>query len=1067
MVLLRSGSKKRPPSFRTLERTKHFTLTYRKVIRLVVLLCIAALPCRGQEFPELQFEHLTVQDGLSSNSVAGITQDHQGFIWIGTSNGLNRYDGYRFKKYYHSSRDSNSLVNNDVQRLYCDRQGRIWISTEDGVSCFMPDQNRFINFSSRHDIRHRLKNNSSVGVYEADDGTIWLTNQMEVIYKVLPDFTLQEIKIGLPPFRFFNLVLQGYDIIFRDNSGTEWAAKANRVYRINTKTKQVEKTFDLANSFEAFILKIAQNRRGEYFFSTYGTGIWHFIAETGSVEKVDLPYKGSIYTDLVNWTYKDADWVIGLEGNTGICLFNSVKKKSRKYINVPGDPTSLAGTNLNQVYVDKGNNLWIASNKGVNKFSAEQNVFDIIPVTDPGTSNYNPASSTAVYAFMETDTSIWLSKRGVSTIEYSPAFHIKNYYRRLFPLSSSGQGFSSCGYAYSIYNRNSEIYMTTDSGLVVYDPVRKKSAVYFPEGLPSIPDLRTIVPLTETEIMIRSFSYGIFIFNTAVKKFERLFSATDFCGDCQLLRFTYLFKTKVGEIFVSTGGLGKGLFRFDSRKSIFQQVKAENEDKLNMLKGDLYGMDEDRDGKLWITGKSGLIIYDPKLNTVIEQQAQNEPEGSLSRICFDDFGNTWANGNAGIWCFIKKKNTWINFNGQDGLPGSLYDGIINKRKNGDIIASVEGGLAIFHPGKITGHYTGSKVVLTEAAVGSKIIAFPLTPGAGKKLTLSPGQNSFSADFTILNYLNPAASRYYYMLTPLTKEYQLNDNGHINFNGLSPGHYTLRVKSGDKAGNIFLEEDILQVYVMPYWYQTRWFKALLVLVLAILVFAFVRWRIKTIRKAALFKQKIAETEMQALRAQMNPHFIFNSLNSIENFMMLNEKRLASDYLNKFSRLIRSILDSSRNELVPLAKDMESLKLYVDLEQLRFDNKFRYQYEADAELLQGDYRVPSLLIQPYVENAIVHGIAHSEKKDLQLAVKAVLENEMIRFTITDNGVGRKQSAVYNQQNKPGHKSVGLQITQDRIEHFNTGSGIQQAVTFTDLYDEQQNAAGTRVEVLIKTI
>lgn len=1043
-------------------------MTYNRAIGLGLLLFIAAISCRAQNFPDLQFEHITVQDGLSNNSVSGITQDHQGFIWIGTGNGLNRYDGYRFKQYFHSSRDTNSLVNNEVQRLYCDKQGRIWISTEDGVSCFIPSENRFVNFSSRRPAPHRLKNNSSAGVYEDEQGVIWLTNQLDVIYRVLPDLTLKDVKIALPAFNFYNLSLLGYDFITRDSAGNEWAARGNRIYQLNKSTHQPDKTFDLSGSIQGFVLKITQDSRGEMYLSTFGYGIWHFIPGEGRVERTVTGIANAfIYTDLVNWKYKDHNWLIGLEANTGLCLLASGDQATRKYVSIPGDPTTLLGNNFNQVYIDPANNLWVASNGGVNKFNAEQNVFDIITVTDPGTMNYDSRTSSSVYAYMETDTSIWISKRGVSTFEYGPSFQIKNYYRRLYPLSSNYTGFSACGYAFSFFNTGSELYIATDSGLVQFNTAKKTTALFLPENLPAKPDLRTIIPWRENEIMIRSFSYGVFIFNIAEKKFNKLFSAADFCKDCRALRFTYLFKTKKGEIFASTGGADKGLFRFDMHTSSFFQVKPAADDKQLLLSGDLYGMDEDSEGNLWITGKSGLVLYNPQSNRVMETPGKNEPEGGLSRVCFDNNGNAWANGNSGIWCYLKAKKTWINFNGQDGLPGSLYDGIIEKRKNGDIIASLEGAVVIFHPEKIATGTSARPVLLTEAAVDNKPVAFPLVKGVVKKLTLAPGQNSFSADFAILNYQNPGASRYYYMLSPLRKEYQLNDNGHINFNGLSPGHYTLHVKAGDKAGNIFEEEDILEVIVLPYWYQAQWFKLLMVIAIAALLFAAVRWRIRTIRKDASYKQRIAETEMQALRAQMNPHFIFNSLNSIENFIMLNEKRLASDYLNKFSRLIRSILDSSRNELVPLAKDLEALQLYVELELLRFDNKFSYQCEVDPLLLQGDYRMPSLLIQPYVENAIVHGIAHSEKKGLSLSVKAVLENDMIRFTITDNGVGRQQAAEYNRQNKPGHKSVGLQITQDRIMHFNTGAGIQQAVIFTDLYDVHNNAAGTRVEVLIKTI
>lgn len=216
------------------------------------------------------------------------------------------------------------------------------------------------------------------------------------------------------------------------------------------------------------------------------------------------------------------------------------------------------------------------------------------------------------------------------------------------------------------------------------------------------------------------------------------------------------------------------------------------------------------------------------------------------------------------------------------------------------------------------------------------------------------------------------------------------------------------------------------------------------------------------------QKIkAELETQVLRLQMNPHFIFNSLNSIENFILQNDKRQASDYLNKFSRLVRSILDSSRNEVVPLAKDMEILKLYVELEKLRFNNKFTYHNYIDSQLLQGDYRVPSLLVQPYVENAIIHGIAHSNEEDLQLTISAFLEGDYIKYIVQDNGVGRKLAAKYNERNKLRHKSIGLDITAERIAHFNKREHVNGDVHITDLYNDNNEPGGTKVEIQLKAI
>jgi hypothetical protein len=217
----------------------------------------------------------------------------------------------------------------------------------------------------------------------------------------------------------------------------------------------------------------------------------------------------------------------------------------------------------------------------------------------------------------------------------------------------------------------------------------------------------------------------------------------------------------------------------------------------------------------------------------------------------------------------------------------------------------------------------------------------------------------------------------------------------------------------------------------------------------------------------FKQKIAESQIQSLRAQMNPHFIFNCLNSIENFMMQNEKRKASDYLHKFALLIRTILESSRDELTTVSLDMEALQLYIDLEQMRFNNKFRYKENIDAQLLKGDYNVPSLLIQPYVENAIVHGIAHSDRTDLQLTVSATLENDYIKYVIEDNGIGRTQAEDYNKLNKLHHKSIGLKITEDRIHLFNNEQNFNEYIKIIDLYSPDSKPGGTRVEVKIKSV
>ncbi len=1015
----------------------------------------------AQNFPSLQFDHITTINGLSSNYTTSITQDKQGFIWVGSGNGLNRYDGYRFKHYYHNNTNPNSLVNNSIQAIYCDQQNRLWISTEDGLSCFLPATNQFINYGSKFSSDHFLKNNGSIRVYEDEAGTIWLCNQMDVIYKVKQNMELESVKINIPAFVFYDQLFLGYENIIRDQQNREWAYKGNRIYALDKNTKQPVQTFDFSATMKFNILKMISDSNDHFWIATWGGGLLQFKPAEHNLQEVPILPK-RIFTDIAKWKYKGQQWIMATEINYGMYFLNANQNLSKNYGFIPGDPTGLQGNNFFQSFIDSKENIWICSNSGINKITAEQNVFEIVPITDPGTINYELFKNGTVYSFLETDSSTWLSKRFVSTFEMDDNFKIKHFYKSLYPLSSTLTNRN--GYVYDIFRKDQELFMSTDSGLVVYNLQKKSTALFLPGEETTGISLRTIVSFSKNELLIRSYERGLFIFNTSQKKFTRHYSSNNDCKDCLPARLNYLFKTRKNEIYISTAYGNKSLLKFHPGLNIFTKVKAVNDSSYLMQASKLYGMDEDSDGHLWITSSAGLFIYDPAGNRILKQIVENKEIGGLFRICFDLEGNAWANGNSGIWCYVRASNKWIGFNGEDGLPGSQFEGVITRKKNGDIVAGLEGAIAVFHPKQLFNQDYEAPVIITDAAIGDSLFSFPLLIKAEKKLTLQPGQNSFSIDFALLNYMNPVAAKYYYKLEPLMKDFQINNNGHINFNGLSPGIYSLYVKGGNKAGVVFLNEDILNIVVLPQWYQTILFKGLVLLAITAIIFGLVRWRISSIKKQAGLLHKIAETEMQALRSQMNPHFIFNSLNSIENFIMQNEKRLASDYLNKFSRLIRIILETSKDELVPFAKDMEALQLYIELEQLRYNHKFTYQENIDHELMNGDYRIPPLLIQPFVENAILHGIAHSDKTRNAITVSASLLDDHIVYTIEDNGIGRKKACDYNLLNKPNHKSVGLEITAERIQLHNEESG-NTMIKITDLYNTQKEASGTRVEVKIK--
>ena len=223
----------------------------------------------------------------------------------------------------------------------------------------------------------------------------------------------------------------------------------------------------------------------------------------------------------------------------------------------------------------------------------------------------------------------------------------------------------------------------------------------------------------------------------------------------------------------------------------------------------------------------------------------------------------------------------------------------------------------------------------------------------------------------------------------------------------------------------------------------------------------RQKLESEKTKTELEQQTTELEMQTLRAQMNPHFIFNSLNSINRFILQNNKLQASEYLTKFSRLVRLILQNSQAALTPLQSEIEALQLYLELEKIRFDHQFEFSIHVDDELDPEIIRVPPLIIQPYAENAIWHGLMHKEEKG-HLEIEIFNEGDLLCFKIMDDGIGRKKAAELKGNSAPGHKSMGMRITADRIAILQQQS-LDSNIVVKDLASPDGTPAGT--EVLIK--
>jgi LytS/YehU family sensor histidine kinase len=326
---------------------------------------------------------------------------------------------------------------------------------------------------------------------------------------------------------------------------------------------------------------------------------------------------------------------------------------------------------------------------------------------------------------------------------------------------------------------------------------------------------------------------------------------------------------------------------------------------------------------------------------------------------------------------------------------------------------------------------------------------------------------------------PEKNQHAYKLVGVDKEWvHSGTRRYASYPGLSPGRYMFRVKGANNDGIWNEQGASLYFIIHPPFYLTWWFKTLGALITFGLLYSGFRYRVGQIRKEEAqktefhrieeeqktqFNKKLSQMEMQALQAQMNPHFIFNSLNSINCFILENETEAASDYLSKFSRLIRLILPNSNSSTVSLKNELEALGLYLAMEALRFEGKFTFTIQVDPLVDQDYLQIAPLLIQPYVENAIWHGLMHKAGAG-RIHIHLQMDKEVLVCMIEDDGIGRSKAAQLKSKSATRSKSMGMQITSHRLELINYLYGKKSTVEIVDLVDMAGIPGGTRVVLRI---
>lgn len=1041
----------------------------KKILLLFIFhsICVASY---SQEIPldKLFVRHINQKDGLLFNTVYCFLQDSKNYMWMGGL-ALQRYDGYRFKNYFNGSE------NITTQTLLEDNDKQIWAGTDNGLYKLNKLKDKFELFADSMEVNNVKQKLSIMNMACDKQGTLWLACKTHYAFLQKNNSKVENastiIKHNEKNLAYF---------IYIDDNNKLWVENKEQfgisAYDIDTKklynhnyNPNKNPLFDLPLKNLAYL----NDKKGNLWMTDGFDSriLYRYNLNTQKLYPYNLKLPPQYEREKVNsvpgimFLDKKGNFWIQLNEHFGLAKYNEASNDfeylyaNKNIENSLYDDFTITAPSLG-CYIDKADNIWYCGD-GVNILNPSNQKFVInkgelktaINLEDNKTKNQISTTPNAIVQMK--DSSYYIAFYGDGLWEYD-----KNF----IPIRKISLAKNTHELLWNIFSTDKENLFFSDQNEHLFTMnILDKKVKQIPTTSFTNNFVTSYLIQDKENIWLGLLRNGIASFNTKTYK-TTVYNVKPLHYDKPFHFITSIIPEGNNNLWLSAEIGGLHLFNKQScniTKSWYPNPNKDLSAKENHINGvELLGNDS-----LFLCTDAGVIILNKKTMQyttygINEGLPDNNCLGSIAEI---NKKYVWiSTSSKGIIRFNIDTKTITKFpisQGNTAIHGDFFETKLNDNR---FLFNNISGFTTFNPNDFKYENEQIKVTITEIWVNGKLLNFD-SALQQNTIALSHQFNNIKIKFSALNIWQSDKIKYFIKINDVKEWTRLENTSEVEYLNLPPATYNFTIAASLEDNLISDAFTNITIKIKPPFYKTWWFNLCSFLLLGFSIFSFLKWRLVQVRNQAALKQKIVETKMQALRAQMNPHFIFNSLNSIENFILLNEKRLASDYLNKFARLIRMILDSSRNELVPFTKDIEALQLYIDLEQLRFNNKFTYKTNIDPTLLSGAYQVPSLLIQPYVENAIVHGLAHSEASNLELTVTATLENDAIKYNITDNGIGRKQASVYNNQNKPQHESVGLKITEDRINIFNNNVGN---IKITNLF-ENKDDCGTNVEITINAV
>jgi len=916
----------------------------------------------------IRFDQMSIADGLSSNSVYTIFQDSYGVLWFGTLDGLNRYDGYSITVYKHNVLKKSSISNNRVTLIYEDHQRQLWLYDEFSSTLirYISAKNEFKTYYLDQVVHHELETLDTI--YEDKRGAL-----------VIHSNTGYNLRYDVEKDIFKSLKkdsIAGTAIV-------DWTKKKRWHELLTSFNQHLLNSGSVFNTKSITISKVIRDSENRYWIATRFDGVYTATEENGNFQFVSHLHTsdkfGLISSEDIYDIYEDESNVVWIgTKNNGLYRYSRYKYKFEHLEDIQLSNGSFRLGTLRAIAQDKNKNIWVGTNdRGLLRIDASKKTGKLF-TNDP--KNKNSVGHRFIRSlWIDQNQNLWIGHyKGFSQYRKSSDDFIQYY-----PQSS---------------NEKEETR--------IYDFKRGQNNTIWMAGWDLILNFN---PATNQYKLISQ------------SESAELGFASENIRDLELDNNQGLW-IAVGE---------KGMSVYDKSKKHFNTFHYTPDNPNTLPSNNIFDVFKDSYNNIWLATADGLCLFNP-IKMTFKTYTMNEglPGNLVYGMMEDKHGNLWFSTTKGIGKLDPLNKTFRNYDIGDGLQSNEFsENAFFQNDEGTMFFGGINGLTIFHPDSVPDNPVTPKVSITNISFFDRPLSeIELFDESDMKqqllneeeIVLTPDHRSISFEFVAHHYVNPQKNKYAYMLEGFDKTWTYRDANvrFANYTNLEPGSYYFKVKAANSDGVWSNEYTQLKLTIKSPFYATWWFISISAFVImAVGVMAY-RKRIAVVRKQQSMKSIQLESELNFLKSQVNPHFLFNTLNNIYALCQVNSKN-AAPMVGKISEMMRYMIYDCNADLVPLQKEIEYLQNYIDLNQLKSNRKLNASMNIEGST-EGLKIAPLLLIN-FLENSFKHGDINLNG-DGYIRTELIVNNQMLFLTI-ENSFRESHAA-------PHQKGIGLENVKHRL-------------------------------------